>query len=161
MVESHKQLLEQFYTSFSRKASEEMIKCYHPDLCFEDPAFGELNYFDTGMMWQMLCDSQRDKDFNVSFKNVKVQGNGGSLIWEAKYDFRTGRRVHNVIEARFKFKDGLIVDHRDHFNLYKWSKMALGIKGILLGWTSFFKKGLHKQTHHMLNKYKKSNELRK
>jgi len=161
MADKHVQLLEHFYTSFDKLDTKEMIRYYHADLTFEDPAFGDLNYYDGSMMWQMLCDSQKGKDFNVSFRDVSIQGDTGSLTWEAKYKFRTGRSVHNVINAKFKFKDGLIIDHRDHFDLYKWSRMALGAKGLLLGWTSSFRKGLNQQTNKMLNKYKKGNELRK
>ena len=40
----------------------------------------------------------------------------------------------NEIRAEFVFKDGLIVEHRDHFDLWRWSRQALGLKGLLLGW---------------------------
>ncbi|MCK5702831.1 MAG: nuclear transport factor 2 family protein, partial [Cyclobacteriaceae bacterium] len=71
--------------------------------------------------------------------------------WEAYYSFsKTGRKVHNIINAEFEFKDGKIIKHIDNFDLYKWSKQALGIQGLILGWTGFFKKKLHKQTNKML-----------
>ena len=101
MEDKHVQLLEHFYTSFDKLDSKEMIRCYHDDLTFEDPAFGELNYYYGSMMWQMLCDSQQGKDFRVNFRDLQVEGETGSLIWEAEYDFRTGRRVHNIIHAKF------------------------------------------------------------
>ncbi len=40
----------------------------------------------------------------------------------------------NVIRAEFVFGDGRIVEHRDHFDLWRWSRQALGLKGWLLGW---------------------------
>jgi hypothetical protein len=30
-------------------------------------------------------------------------------------------------------KEGLIIEHRDHFELWRWSRQALGLKGLLLG----------------------------
>jgi hypothetical protein len=42
--------------------------------------------------------------------------------------------VHNRIDARFRFRDGKIVEHVDTFPLWKWASMALGAKGTLLGW---------------------------
>jgi len=45
--------------------------------------------------------------------------------------------VHNVIEAKFEFRDGLIYRHRDHFDFWRWSRQSLGIMGWLMGWSSF------------------------
>ena len=47
---------------------------------------------------------------------------------------QTGRVVHNRSAARFRFRDGRIVEHVDTFDLWKWASMALGAKGTLLGW---------------------------
>jgi len=60
----------------------------------------------------------------------------GRAHWEVRYTFSaTGRKVHNLIEAEFQFKDGKIVRHRDRFDFWKWTRMALGLPGLLLGWT--------------------------
>ncbi|MBA3630597.1 MAG: hypothetical protein H0W55_13180 [Actinobacteria bacterium] len=34
--------------------------------------------------------------------------------------------VHNKIGVSFSFRDGLNIRHRDHFDFYRWSRMALG-----------------------------------
>ena len=34
-----------------------------------------------------------------------------------------------------QIEDGLIVDHRDDFDIWKWSRQALGMPGMLLGWS--------------------------
>ncbi|HET9043130.1 MAG TPA: hypothetical protein VFN70_08290, partial [Burkholderiales bacterium] len=47
----------------------------------------------------------------------------------------TGRRVHNVIDATFEFRDGLIVRHVDRFSFWRWARQALGATGWFLGWT--------------------------
>ena len=57
---------------------------------------------------------------------------GGSPCTDA---FRTGRAVHNPIDATFEFRDGLIADHRDDFDLYAWARQALGPVGLVLGWS--------------------------
>ena len=42
--------------------------------------------------------------------------------------------MHNVIEARFVLDGDRIAQHCDAFPLWRWSRMALGPAGILLGW---------------------------
>jgi hypothetical protein len=43
------------------------------------------------------------------------------------YTFRdTGRKVHNAIRSVFRFRDGLIAEHRDSCNALKWGVQALG-----------------------------------
>ena len=41
----------------------------------------------------------------------------------------------NDIQARFVFRDGKICEHHDTFDLWRWSRQALGTTGLLLGWT--------------------------
>ncbi len=46
-------------------------------------------------------------------------GGRGSARWEAVYPFsETGRIVHNRIRAEFRFRDGKIIEHRDHFTAF-------------------------------------------
>jgi ketosteroid isomerase-like protein len=148
------QLLNKFYDSFHDLDAEAMTACYHPNIVFEDPAFGILIGDRAKNMWKMLLASQKGKKFDISHEIVYVNNKEGRVNWEAKYVFsKTGRNVHNRISAHFKFKDGLIIDHRDHFNLHHWAAMAMGWKGRLIGGTSFFKKKLQSQTNNMLNKF--------
>jgi hypothetical protein len=53
--------------------------------------------------------------------------------------------VHNVIEAAFTFRDGRIATHRDHFDLYRWTRQALGTTGVLLGWTPFLRSAVRRK----------------
>ena len=110
-------------------------------------------------MWQMLCAA--GKDLSINFGNIDTYEDEGWANWEADYTFsQTGRKVHNEIEAKFKFKDGLIVEHSDDFNLKKWASQALGFKGMLLGGTSFFKKKLRQQVNKKLDRYILDNDIK-
>jgi hypothetical protein len=42
--------------------------------------------------------------------------------------------VVNEIDATFQFEHGRIVRHVDRFDLWRWLRQALGVKGVLLGW---------------------------
>lgn len=145
-------IIQKFYSAFAGKDWQTMQACYHQDVVFEDPAFGQLNGDDARKMWKMLC--EQGKDLRLEYSGVSCDGNTGKAHWEAYYTFsKTGRKVHNIIDAKFELKDGLIIKHTDEFNLRKWAGQALGLTGRILGGTNFFKKKLHTQTSSMLRKY--------
>lgn len=150
-------VVEEFYEAFARLDAETMAACYHDEVVFSDPAFGTLKGKHARNMWRMLCASQKGKGFEVSYSNVRSAGKGVAAQWEAHYTFSaTGNKVVNRIEAYFEFEEGKIIKHQDSFDLYKWSKQALGVKGTLLGWTTFFKRQLQRQTNALLAKYEAS-----
>lgn len=147
-------IITKFYKAFSNLDADTMCACYHKDIVFEDPAFGVLKGNRAKAMWQMLCASQKGKNFKVVASNIEGDSKSGSAYWEAFYHFsKTGRKVHNKIDAKFEFKDGLIISHKDDFNLHKWAKQALGFKGLLIGKTQYFKNKLKNQTNHLLDNY--------
>ncbi|WP_375235985.1 nuclear transport factor 2 family protein [Winogradskyella sp.] len=120
-----KDLVTKFYTAFKNLDAEAMAECYHEDVVFTDPAFGTLQGEHAKNMWRMLCDSQKGKEFKVTFSDISSNGNSVKANWEAIYNFsKTGRKVHNKIAAKFEFKDGLIIKHSDIFNLHKWAAQA-------------------------------------
>lgn len=113
-----------------------MASLYHPDARFRDPVFDLPDGAAAGDMWRMLV--KNGKDLRIAFGEVNAEGDHGSARWEAWYTFsKTGRKVHNVIAAKFEFKDGLIYRHTDHFDFWRWSRQALGWTGWLLGWSGF------------------------
>ncbi|MCB0770038.1 MAG: nuclear transport factor 2 family protein [Flavobacteriales bacterium] len=127
-------LLHRFYSAFQRHDHAAMATCYHPDAHFRDPVFPNLDAKWVCAMWRMLLTS--GTDLRLEFKVLEETVEGGKVHWDAYYTFsRTGRKVHNSIDARFIFKDGLIILHEDRFDLWKWSGQALGFPGWLLGWT--------------------------
>ncbi|PCE24054.1 DUF4440 domain-containing protein [Paraburkholderia acidicola] len=144
MSEAHAALITRFYEAFQRLDAETMAACYASDAVFSDPAFGELRGAEIGDMWRML--TQRAQDFSLTFDHVVADGQTGSAHWIAHYVFtQSGNHVVNDIQARFVFSNGLIVEHRDSFDLWRWSRQALGAKGALLGWTPFVQNAIRQQ----------------
>ena len=135
----NQQLITRFYEAFTRRDAAGMIACYHPQVYFSDAVFVDLSPPEARGMWRMLCG--RAKDLSITFSNVQADDKTGSAHWEADYTFATtGRKVHNVIDAKFEFQDGLIKRHVDSFELNVWMPQALGLTGSLLGGTGFFQK---------------------
>ena len=147
------ELITKFYESFAKADAEGMVQCYHDNIQFEDPAFGVLKGADAKNMWRMLIERGKGK-IKITFTNVLANEKSGSANWAAEYVFSpTGRGVINKISAEFEFQDRKIIKHTDYFDLNKWSQQALGWKGYLLGWTSFMRNKIQKQSRAMLRKY--------
>lgn len=147
------QLITSFYASFAKHDYEGMIACYHDEVEFRDPVFGTLKGIQAKAMWQMLLERSQG-NLKIVFRDVKASGSSGSAHWEAFYPFsKTGRNVHNIIDATFEFKDGKIVKHHDHFNLYRWSRQAFGATGTLLGFTPFFQNKVRATAKKSLQSY--------
>lgn len=146
-------IITSFYSSFVKHDYEGMAACYHEEVEFYDPVFGTLKGIQAKAMWQMLLERSNGQ-VKIVFSDVKASGSSGSAHWEAYYLFsKTGRNVHNIIDATFEFKDGKIIKHHDHFNLYRWSRQAIGVAGTLLGFTSFFQNKIRATAKQSLNSY--------
>jgi len=149
----HEDLITQFYTAFSSKNLQKILNCYHEEIIFSDPAFGTLNGDRARGMWAMLL-AQKNSELNIRFDQVSANGETGMAYWIAQYVFGPSKRkVTNRVTARFKFKDGFIVEHRDSFDLRCWSRQAMGLSGLLLGWTSFMKNKVQRTTNGRLNAF--------
>ncbi len=149
-------LIERFYAAFARRDAPLMTACYAPDARFTDPVF-DLAGAQVGAMWSMLC--ERGTDLRLSFRDIRADAAAGSAHWEARYTFSaTGRPVHNIIDAAFTFKAGLIAVHADTFDLWRWGRMALGAKGVLLGWTPFVHKAIRAQAQRGLDAWMRSHQ---
>ncbi|MBV8666594.1 MAG: nuclear transport factor 2 family protein [Burkholderiaceae bacterium] len=137
-------LLTDFYSAFQRLDAEAMAACYAAEVRFSDPVFPMLQGSEAGDMWRMLA--ARARDFSLKFDDVSADDHSGSAHWVATYTFsQTGNTVVNDIQASFEFKDGKIVRHVDHFDLWRWARQALGPKGLLLGWTPLVRAAIRKQ----------------
>jgi hypothetical protein len=152
-MNDNEQLIHKFYTAFAKADSKTMCECYHSDIQFEDPAFGKLYGNDVCLMWEMLIEKSKG-NINVEFSDIQADNYTGTAKWIATYNFsKTNRKVINEVHTAFHFSNGLIVKHTDHFNIWKWSKQAFGLKGFLLGWTGFMQKQIQKQANASLRNY--------
>jgi ketosteroid isomerase-like protein len=137
-------VLHKFYTAFQQLDYQTMNSCYSDDIVFNDPAFGLLQGDEAKYMWEMLCKNARN--FSLTFSNIQLLDEEyATCNWVATYTFsKTGRRVVNNIKAFMRLKDGKIIEHSDGFKLSKWAAQALGLPGVLLGWTGFMKRKIQK-----------------
>lgn len=150
-------LLTQLYTAFQQLDAEGMARCYAEQAAFEDPVFTLHGRGEIVGMWSMLCEAVKQKGRDVWALEFSVRGadqQRGTAHWEPRYRFSaTGRMVHNIIDAEFEFKDGLIARHRDQFSFWRWSRQALGPAGLLLGWTPLLKGKVRAQAQANLQRF--------
>ena len=138
------QTITSFYECFGKRDAEGMIACYAPQVEFSDPAFPALRGEEVFAMWRML--TSRAKDFRLEASGIEADDASGKAHWDAHYVFsKTGRQVLNRIDATFTFRDGKIIRHRDAFDFAKWTRMALGVPGYLLGWAPPFQAAVRRQ----------------
>ena len=124
--------IERFYRAFDACDAATMNALYAPDAKFRDPAFGDLDGEQVRAMWTML--TGQAKDLSVVARDVVADDATGSAHWTATYTFTaTGRHVVNEIDATFRFRDGLVVEHVDRFSLWRWSRQALGPVALVMG----------------------------
>ncbi|MBY0481583.1 MAG: nuclear transport factor 2 family protein [Chitinophagaceae bacterium] len=144
MNNQNEQTIKRFYEAFQRLDYKTMQSCYHADAVFNDPAFGLLDAESTNAMWEMLC--KRAKEFSLTFGNIQLLDDEYTTCeWNAKYLFsKTGRKINNKIKAHMRFRDGLIIEHTDAFDFYKWTRMALGLPGFLFGWSNFMQRKIQR-----------------
>lgn len=147
---TNKEIIKEFYTSFSEGNAQKMIACYHEAIVFKDPVFGTLKGEKAKKMWEMLL-SNTEASPKVMFSNIESTNNITTANWQATYLYGPKKRkVTNKVHAEFVFKDGKIIKHTDNFNTWTWSKQALGFTGLLLGWSGFLRNKIQEQAQQKL-----------
>jgi len=150
--DSNRQTILELYDALKRRDGKTMGQKYHQDACFKDPVFGQLSSTEVGHMWCLLC--QRGEDLEMNLVSAEADDKEGEAVWEARYSFGPkGHVVHNRVHSRFVFRDGLIVDQVDDFDMRRWMKMALGTPGRLLGWAGFMRSGVQKKARRSLESF--------
>jgi limonene-1,2-epoxide hydrolase len=150
------EIIKSFYTAFQNKDYATMQSFYANEAVFNDEVFKNLNAREVRSMWAMLI--KRGTDLQVTFSNIRTNGNKASAQWEAVYSFGAKKRkVINKIQADFEFADGKIIKHTDHFSFYKWARQALGLPGLLLGWTGYLQKKVQQTALNGLQTYMEQN----
>lgn len=151
-------LLREFYEAFSQRDGVAMGEAYLDDANFSDPVFTDLDGRGAAAMWTML--TERGADLKIEFSGIEADDDKGKAHWEAWYTFSaTGKKVHNVIDAEFEFRDGKISKHTDRFDLYAWMKQALGVPGVLLGWSGLLQNKVRSQAQSQLERFREKRGL--
>jgi len=144
--------VEAFYKALQARDHAAMSECYHASIHFSDPVFTDLRGNEVAAMWHMLC--ERGTDLVVTFDNVQADGDRAGAHWEARYSFGpTNRAVHNKVSASFILEDGKIIRHVDDFDLWRWTRMALGAAGWLTGWTGLTQSKVRATARRGLSKF--------
>lgn len=146
-------ILEQFYSSFQKGDAQGMSACYHDSVTFTDPAFGRLTGKEVGTMWTMLL-SRKESELKIEYSGISANEVGGEAHWIATYKYGPQKRpVVNKIRSRFKFRDSKIIEQVDDFDLWAWSRQALGPVGFLLGWTPLLRNKIQTMARKALSKH--------
>jgi SnoaL-like domain len=136
---------QRFYDAFTVRDHYTMGLLYAEHATFSDPVFQLLNAKGTRLMWQMLL-SRAEDDFGIEFNVLEDSPSRASVDWVAQYTFSaTGRPVTNHVHTEMQVVAGKIVQQQDTFNLWRWSRQALGAKGALLGWTPIVRNKIRAQ----------------
>lgn len=153
-MHANAETIRKFYEHFGNKDAEGMVALYADDVEFSDPVFPALKGDEAKAMWRMLC--ARAADLRVDASAIEADETSGKAHWDAHYTFSaTGRKVLNRIDATFTFRGGKIVKHQDSFDLWAWTRMALGLKGTLLGWSPIVQGAVRKQADKGLRSFMK------
>jgi ketosteroid isomerase-like protein len=149
----NKAIIERFYSAFQRLDYATMQSCYSNDVLFNDPVFGILEGPEAKAMWEMLC--RNAKNFSLTYSNIQLLDDEyATCNWVATYTFsKTGRKVINNIKAHMRIQNGEITEHTDQFDIWKWSRQALGLPGILLGWSGYMKNRIRANAHRNLERF--------
>jgi len=143
---------EQFYDAFMVRDHYTMGLLYAENATFSDPVFPLLNVHGARMMWAMLLSRAEDLGIEV---NILEDGPSRARVqWVARYTFgATGRRVVNRISTEMAIANGRIVRQVDRFDLWRWARQALGVRGLLLGWTPMVQNAIRKQAAQSLREF--------
>jgi predicted SnoaL-like aldol condensation-catalyzing enzyme len=123
MTHANTILLDRLFTSLDGHDHAAMAGCYGTAAKFSDIAFCLEGRKQIHAMWHMICEG----DIRAKFHIVDADNHSAQVNVTDDYTFSsTGRKVHNVIQSRFRFQDGVIIEHQDSCDARAWAAMALG-----------------------------------
>ena len=146
-------LLERLFFSLNQHDHEAMAACYHSQATFTDIAFNLHGRHQIHAMWHMICKpGDHTSDICAMFNVIHANDQRGWVNLVDDYTFSsTGRRVTNVIDSHFRFKDGLVAEQHDFCDARTWASMAVG------GLSGFLAAEFHSlrsfKARQMLNKF--------
>jgi hypothetical protein len=104
------------------------------------------------MMWRMLL--SRAEDLGIEYTILEDGPTRARVDWVAHYTFgATGRPVVNRVHTEMAISAGKIVRHVDSFSLWRWTRQALGTRGLLLGWTPAVRNRVRAQAAQSLREF--------
>ncbi len=149
-----KDVAETFYQAFAARDPAAMGALYADDATFSDPVFPRLDAAGVRAMWRMLL--RPGVELSVDWAVREADAGGATVEWTAHYVFpATGRTVVNRVTARLEVADGLIRRHQDRFSFYRWARQALGLPGLLIGWSPLIKAKVRSQAAARLQAFRK------
>jgi hypothetical protein len=131
----HEALVRKLLESLSAHCPASMAECYHKDATFRDITFDLLGRDEIHAMWAMIATGDLQSKFKIRFATDReVVADVVDIYHFDCRDNPPGRFVTTCIESRFKFHEGLIVQHIDECDPIAWGRMAIGgVKGELAG----------------------------
>jgi hypothetical protein len=143
---------QRFYDAFMVRDWYTMGLLYAEHATFSDPVFPLLNAKGTRLMWRMLL--SRAEDLGVEVDILEDSPSRARVNWVAHYTFTaTGRPVSNRIATEMQISANKIVRQQDTFSMWRWSQQALGMKGLLLGWTPLVRNKVQKAAAESLTRF--------
>ncbi|MCY2688258.1 nuclear transport factor 2 family protein [Salinimicrobium sp. TH3] len=153
MQHPNEKIILEFFQAFQKGNAKAMNACYHKNVVFYDPVFGHIKGDRVRAMWYMLLEKSGG-ELNISFSEIQANDYNGSARWTASYYYGPSRRrVVNEVVGTFYIQNGKILQHTNHFDLWNWSRQALGFKGFLMGWTKSMKLEIQQESSKMLSRY--------
>ena len=138
------EVLNRLFTALNRHDHAAMADCYEEAATFTDIAFELDGRKRIHAMWNMICEG----DIRTSFEIVQADERRAVANVVDDYTFRPkGRKVHNLIQSRFRFQNGRIEHHQDTCDPRQWASMALGgVGGFLAGRLPFLRRAKARKT---------------
>ena len=134
MSAATREVVERLYRCFATRDGDGMAACYADVAHFSDPVFPYFDGPGVRAMWRMLLGRSRGLDSTVD--GLDVTGDRAVARWTARYTFAaTGRPVVNRVTSTITVAGERITHQRDDFDFHRWARQALGVTGLLLGWT--------------------------
>jgi hypothetical protein len=150
---------ERFFEAFMVRDHYTMGLLYAEHATFSDPVFPLLNARGARVMWKMLL--TRAEDLGIEVKVIEDSPAHASVDWVAHYTFgATGRPVVNRVHTEMALSNGRIVRQVDTFNLWRWSRQALGARGWLLGWTPLVRDRIRAQAAQSLREFARKSTVK-
>jgi ketosteroid isomerase-like protein len=143
---------DRLFTALKRHDHPAMAACYAEAATFHDIAFDLRCKKHIHAMWHMICEG----DIRATYEIVECNAQSARVNLVDDYTFReTGQPVHNRIQSRLSFENGLIVRHEDDCDPRQWAAMAFAgfpriVKGFLAGRSYWLR---HRTAHKLLRTF--------